>query len=67
MKSYQVDKEENKNLVQEPVVQYGNPDEQEEARLIKVMNMTDMEKFRLFTRMLRVNAMYKRAQITHKD
>jgi hypothetical protein len=67
VKPYNTNKEKNENRVEEPEVQYGNPDQQEEARLIRAMNMSDMEKLSLFTRMLRVNAMYKKAKITHKD
>jgi hypothetical protein len=67
MKQYQSDKEENKNILREDPVPYGNMEEQEEARLLRVMNMTDMEKFKSFTQMLRRNALYKKAKITHKD
>jgi hypothetical protein len=67
VKTYHTDKEENKNLLEEASAQYGNAEAQEEARLQKAINRTDMEKFRLFTRMLRINAMYKKAKITHKQ
>jgi hypothetical protein len=67
VKTYHTDKDENKNQLQEAQAPYGNVEAQEEARLQKAISRTDMEKFRLFTRMLRVNAMYKRAKITHKQ
>ena len=38
----------------------------EEERLLQDMNRSDMEKFLLFTEMLRQNALYKKAKITHK-
>ena len=40
--------------------------EQEIERLRRDIYRPDMEKFFLFTKMLRENAMYKRAKITHK-
>jgi len=40
--------------------------ESETERLLRDMNRPDMEKFKLFTAMLRVNALYNRAKITHK-
>jgi hypothetical protein len=38
----------------------------EEERLREDIYRPDMEKFRLFTKMLRTNALYKRAKISHK-
>ena len=38
----------------------------EEERLREDIFRPDMEKFRLFTKMLRTNMLYKRAKITHK-
>ena len=67
MKQYQSDKEEQKNVLREEPVPYGNAEEQEEARLLRIMNMSDIEKLRSFTQMLRRNAMYKKARVTHKD
>ncbi len=67
MKEYQSGKEEEKNILREDPVPYGNPEESEEARLLRIMNMTDMEKFQSFTQMLRRNALYKKAKVTHKD
>jgi hypothetical protein len=40
--------------------------ETEADRLRRDMFRPDMEKFKLFTQMLRNNAIYKRAKITHK-
>jgi hypothetical protein len=67
MKQYQSDNEEQKNVLREDPVPYGNADEQEEARLLRIMNMSDIEKLKSFTQMLRRNAMYKKAKVTHKD
>jgi hypothetical protein len=39
----------------------------EEERLRNDVYRPDMEKFRLFTKMLRTNALFKRAKITHKQ
>ncbi|MEI8279088.1 MAG: hypothetical protein WCG87_04940 [Bacteroidota bacterium] len=55
-----------------PVKQTEQPEEKrpvvmtEEERLLQDMNRSDMEKFLLFTEMLRRNALYKKATITHK-
>jgi hypothetical protein len=38
----------------------------EREQLLKDIYRSDMEKFKLFTQMLRLNALYKRAKITHK-
>lgn len=38
----------------------------EEDRLRKAVYASDMEKLHLFTQMLRANALFKRAGITHK-
>lgn len=67
MKEYQGGKKENENILREDSAPYGNAEEQEEARLLRVMNMTDMEKLKSFTQMLRRNALYKKAKVTHKD
>ena len=40
--------------------------EQEIERLRRDIYRPDMEKFFLFTKMLRTNALYNRAKITHK-
>ena len=38
----------------------------EKERLRQNIYRSDMDKFRLFTRMLRTNALYKKAVVTHK-
>jgi hypothetical protein len=38
----------------------------EEARLREAVNRTDTEKFRLFTRMMRISMMMKKAKITYQ-
>ena len=38
----------------------------EETRLKEDVFRSDMEKFRLFTKMLRTDAMLKKANVTHK-
>lgn len=38
----------------------------EDERLRQNIYRSDMEKLRLFTKMLRTNALYKKAVITHK-
>jgi hypothetical protein len=65
MKSYQQkDNKELKNVMNEDAVEYST--KVEEDRLREAIRMSDMEKFRLFTQMLRANALYKRAIVTHK-
>jgi len=43
---------------------FSSQEEAELYRLKRDMNRSDMDKFRLFTQMLRRNAMYKRASIS---
>ena len=67
-KEYKRDNDdEPKNLLNEDEHVYGHSAAQEEARLRTAINRTDEEKFRLFTRMLRVNIMLKNAKVTHKN
>jgi len=40
-------------------------EESEKERLLKDMHRPDMEKLHLFTQMLRINALYKKAKVTH--
>jgi len=42
------------------------PADQETQRRMRDIYRSDAEKFRLFTQMLRLNIMYKKAKITHK-
>ena len=67
MKEYRSNKEEPKQILREDPVPYGNTEEQEEARLLRIMNMSDIEKLKSFTQMLRRNTLYKNARVTHKD
>lgn len=62
--------DENKNefMANEDQVPYRTFSSQEEADLFRLkrdMNRSDMEKFLLFTQMLRTNAMYKKAKISN--
>jgi hypothetical protein len=41
-------------------------DEREMERLRQNVYRSDMEKFKLFTQMLRANALFKKAKVTHK-
>jgi hypothetical protein len=66
MKKYKENEEKHKNTLNEDELIYGHSEAKEEARLREAINRTDEEKFRLFTRMLRVNIMLKNAKITHK-
>lgn len=66
MKKNQSGEKEIRQLKETPDMIVMSPEEYEEARLRKAMNMSDLEKFKLFTRMLRISAMLRRAVITHK-
>jgi hypothetical protein len=65
MKKYKQNTNE-KNLVNEDSPVYASREALEEARLKEAINRTDTEKFRLFTRMMRIGFMMKKAKITHK-
>ena len=67
MENYQPDKEKESHLLREESAKYGKVDEQEEQRLLRIMNMPDMEKLKSFTQMLHRNALLKKATIVHKD
>jgi hypothetical protein len=43
-----------------------SPNDGEISRLRRDIYRPDMEKLRLFTQMLRTNALFKKAKITHK-
>lgn len=66
MKSYQSDKEENKNLVQEDPVPYGNVEEQENARLREALKRTDTEKFHFLMTLMKMGNTMQKAVIHHK-
>lgn len=48
------------------VSENSTPNEGEIERLRRDVYRPDMEKLRLFTQMLRVNALFKKAKVTHK-
>jgi len=56
---------EDKNILNEPREAY-QVNLSETERLRKDVFRSDMEKFHLFTKMLRTNALLKNAKITHK-
>jgi hypothetical protein len=49
-----------------PVEGDSTPDQGEIERLRRDIYRPDMDKFRLFTQMLRVNTLFKKAKVTHK-
>jgi hypothetical protein len=54
-----------KSSVHEDAPVYASREALEEARLKEAINRTDTEKFRLFTRMMPIGKMLKKAKITH--
>ena len=66
MKSYQHDNTENKNVVRENAHNYATREALEEARLKEVLQMSDMEKFRMFCKMMRIGKMLASAKVTHQ-
>jgi hypothetical protein len=54
-----------KNKIKESSAVY-NANDVELARLRRDVLRPDMEKLALFTKMLKTNALYKKAKITHK-
>ncbi|MEP7278953.1 MAG: hypothetical protein ABI813_09945 [Bacteroidota bacterium] len=66
MKQSQQDKNQ-KDLFNEPSAVYNSREALDEARLREAVNRTDTEKFRLFTRMMRITLMLKNARIIHKQ
>ena len=67
MDQYKQNGKEIKSLVNEDSPVYASREALEDARLREAINRTDTEKFRLFTRMMRINMMMKRARIIHKQ
>lgn len=59
-------KEGRPNLVSETFVPYEKQEEHEAEMRRRAILMTDMEKFLMFTKMLRRGIMFKNAIITHK-
>ncbi len=58
---------ENKNITQGKITTNHFSNKTEEERLRADVFRPDKEKLALFTKMLRTNALYKRAVITHKN
>lgn len=54
------------NALHEEAPTYSSMEALEEARLLEAINRTDTEKFKLFTRMMRIGQMLKNATITYK-
>lgn len=65
MKSYDQDHNQ-KNIVQEDTPVYHSREEMENARLMKVLSMTDMDRFRMFCKMMRIGKMLSSAKVTHR-
>ena len=55
-----------KNIVAEGAAVYESREALEDARLREAISKTDTEKFRMFTRMMRITMMMKNAKIIHK-
>jgi hypothetical protein len=64
-KSYDI-KEEKPFIVSEAFIPYSKQEQHETESLRRAILMSDMEKFRMFSRMLRRGIMFKNAIITHK-
>ena len=66
MKNIKPDNTDLTNMVNEDAPVYASREALKDARLREAINKTDTEKFRLFTRMMRINMMMKNARIIHK-
>lgn len=66
MKTYQSDKAKDKNLAEEPAVQYGFTEEQEKARLQEALKRTDTEKFHFLVTLMKMGNTMRKAVIHHK-
>jgi len=55
-----------KHVLNEDATVYESREALEDARLREAINRTDTEKFRMFTRMMRITMMMKNARIIHK-
>jgi len=55
-----------KHVLNEDATVYESREALEDARLREAINKTDTEKFRMFTRMMRITMMMKNARIIHK-
>lgn len=65
MEEYPKDNEKQEGHVNEPDAEYANREAIELERLKKHVYMSDMEKLKLFCRMLRIGKMLSSAKITH--
>jgi hypothetical protein len=54
------------SMVEEDATEYGHSEAVQTERRRKAILLTDMEKFHLFSKMLRRGIMFKNATITHK-
>ena len=64
---YSLDSHGKKNVVQEDTPAYSSREELEKARLIEAMSMSDMDKFRMFCKMMRIGKMLSSAKIIHRS
>ncbi len=55
-----------KNVVKKDFPVYESREVLEDARLREAINRSDTEKFKMFTRLMRIGIMLKRAKITYK-
>ena len=55
-----------KHILNEDAAVYESREALEDARLREAIDRTDTEKFRMFTRMMRITMMMKNARIIHK-
>jgi len=55
-----------KHVLNEDATVYESREALEDARLREAINRTDTEKFRMFTRKMRITMMMKNARIIHK-
>jgi hypothetical protein len=60
-------KEEKPLIVSESFVPYEKQEENEVQRIRQAILMSDMEKFRLFCKMMRIGKMLSSAKVTHKN
>jgi hypothetical protein len=61
-KKYHIKEDEKQNVVNEEDVYY---EAAEKARIKESILLSDMEKFRLFTKLMRIDIMLKNAKVTH--
>jgi hypothetical protein len=60
-------KEEKRSIVSEKFIPYTKQEEHDSEEKRRTIMMTDMEKFLMFSKMLRRGIMFKNAVITHKS